>query len=200
MKLDEIIMATNNSNKLSEIKQIVGGILNFISLSEAGITRTVIEDGAEFEENAVKKAVEIMKLSGMPCLADDSGIVVEALDGRPGVYSARYACGSLDENASDEQNNFKLLGEMSGVLNRSAKYVCVLALAVPGEDCVTFTGECCGLISDKLCGTGGFGYDPLFYVEEYGKTMAQLSTDEKNRISHRRAAINKLLIYLGRSL
>lgn len=200
MDLGKIILATNNRHKLDEIREILSGKVKIVSLSDAGINHSVSEDGSTFEENAIKKAKEIMKIANMPVLADDSGLVVKALGGRPGVYSARYACDDFDDlntNASDSDNNFKLLREMEGIDDRSAKYVCILAFSVPGKECKIFTGECCGTILNKMQGSSGFGYDPLFYIKKYDKTMAQLNLSEKNSVSHRRLALEKFLSFVS---
>lgn len=185
----KLLLATRNKGKIKEITEVFG-VLGWEIEGLPPDAPEVIEDGTTFEENARKKAETIAALYQTAALADDSGLEVEALDGRPGVYSARYA----GENANDEENNRKLLSEMADIpaADRHARFVCVLALARPGEATVTVRGECKGEILTKPMGTGGFGYDPLFFVQEYGKTLAELSLADKNKISHRAKAIRAL--------
>ena len=140
----------------------------------------------------LKKAEIIGKYFDKITLSDDSGLVVEALNGDPGTYSARYA----GENATDEENVDKLLREMKAVTNRKAKFVCVLALVFPDGNKKVFEGECSGLITEYKTGTNGFGYDPVFYISQYDKTMAELEPEQKNMISHRSDAVKKLINYL----
>lgn len=186
--MSRLVIATNNLGKVREIKAILGGFYDeIISLKEAGIILEVIEDGTTFEENAVKKALEAYDITGCDTLADDSGICVEALDGRPGVYSARYS----GEKATDLDNNNKLLWELKGEKNRKAKYVCVMAL-VSGGEVITASGESFGTITNAPDGDGGFGYDPLFFSEEFGQTYACLPAAIKNSISHRYKALTAL--------
>ncbi|MDD5018212.1 MAG: XTP/dITP diphosphatase [Eubacteriales bacterium] len=183
--MKKLIIATNNEGKAGEIKAILGGFYDeILSLKDAGLTLDVIEDGQSFEENAIKKAKEAARLSGCDTLADDSGLCVDALGGAPGIYSARYA----GEGAADDENNDKLLREMAGKTDRRAKFVCAMALA-SGGGILTARGEVCGVITGEKSGQGGFGYDPLFFVSEYGQTMAQLPADVKNSISHRSRAL-----------
>lgn len=188
------VLASKNKNKAEEIKEILGDGFNVITQSEAGVGEIdVVEDGETFEENAIKKAETIMRATGQAVIADDSGLCVEFLDGAPGVYTARYA----GENASDEDNINKLLKSLDGVApgKRAAKFVCVIAVAKPDCDTVTFRGECEGAISFKPCGDKGFGYDPIFYVTKYDCTMAELEPHIKNAISHRSAALKKFVLY-----
>jgi len=186
--MKRLVIATNNEGKAREIKAILGSFYaEILSLKDMGAAIEVVEDGATFEENAVKKALEVYKAARCDTLADDSGLCVEALGGRPGVYSARYA----GENASDEENNAKLLFEMRDETDRRAKYVCVMALA-DENGILTATGESFGTITHAPCGEGGFGYDPLFYSAEFGTTYACLPPEIKNSISHRAKALEAL--------
>ena len=185
------ILASKNQHKAEEIKSILGEEFAIITQTEAGACDIDdIEDGLTFEENAIKKAETIMKATGKPTIADDSGLCVEYLNGAPGVYTARYA----GENATDEENINKLLKNLKGlnVLDRRAKFVCVIALAVPGKETKVFKGECKGYITEKPMGEDGFGYDPIFYYEKYARTLAQLEPHIKNAISHRFLALKKL--------
>lgn len=185
------ILASKNQHKAAEIKDILGEGFEIITQTDAGAGDIdVIEDGVTFEENAIKKAETIMKATGKPTIADDSGLCVEYLNGAPGVYTARYA----GENATDGDNINKLLKNLEGlnVLDRRAKFVCVIALAVPGENTKVFRGECEGYITEEPMGKDGFGYDPIFYYEKYARTLAQLEPHIKNAISHRSNALKKL--------
>lgn len=189
----KLIFASKNRNKAKEVNAILGSGYEIITQSDAGYADIdVVEDGATFEENAVKKALAVMQASGQPCIADDSGLCVDALGGRPGVYTARFA----GENATDEQNIRKLLAELDGVPfeKRTARFVCTVAVAIPGKEPKVFRGECEGIILGEKRGENGFGYDPVFYVEKYQKTMAELPAETKNSISHRFNALKKLKI------
>jgi XTP/dITP diphosphohydrolase len=186
--MSRLVIGTNNVHKTREIKQILAGFYDeILSLEEAGIELEVDEDGETLEENAVKKAVEAAKRSGCDTLADDTGLMVDALGGAPGVYSARYA----GEDVSYEQNNIKLLKELDGSSDRNAKFVCVMALVKEGK-VITAKGEVPGVITKELLGEQGFGYDPLFYSTELCKTFAQASAEEKNAVSHRARALTAL--------
>jgi len=186
--MKKLIIATNNAGKVKEIKAIFQGIYDeVLSLKEAGIVLEVEEDGVTFEQNAVKKAVEAAAVSGYDALADDSGLCVAALGDAPGVYSARYA----GPHATDALNNEKLLSAMEDVLDRSAKFVSVVALA-RGSDVITAQGEVHGEIVRRPAGCGGFGYDPLFLLPEWNLTFAQLPVEAKNKLSHRARALNAL--------
>ena len=158
------------------------------SLTDFGPIPAVEEDGNTFEENAYKKASFTAKILGIPALADDSGLVVEALDGAPGVLSARYA----GENATDEQRIAKLLQEMQGQTNRKAAFECVLSLAVPSGPALTYAGRCEGLLAEQPEGQSGFGYDPIFFYPPLKKTFGQMTATEKSHISHRGKALNEL--------
>lgn len=186
----KLIIASNNNHKLIEIKAILGGLFEeILSMREAGIEHETVEDGSTFMENAVKKAKEIAELSGCCALADDSGICVDALDGAPGIYSARF-CG---HHGDDEANNRLLLKKLEGREDRGAHYTCAIALVYPDGRQVCAEGYMYGQIGYEEKGENGFGYDPLFFLPEYGCTAAQLSPEQKNLISHRASALHALL-------
>lgn len=186
----KLILASNNNHKLIEIKAILGGLFEeIVSMREAGIEHETVEDGSTFMENAVKKAKEIARLSGCCALADDSGICVDALDGAPGIYSARF-CG---HHGDDEANNRLLLKKLEGREDRGAHYTCAIALVYPDGRQVCAEGYMYGQIGHEEEGENGFGYDPLFFLPEYGCTAAQLSPEQKNQISHRASALHALL-------
>lgn len=190
-RLNELVLATRNPGKVREMAALLADLgVTVRSLSDVPGAPEVEEDGRTFAENAVKKAETIARFTGLPALADDLGLEVDALGGAPGVFSARYA----GEGASDAANNAKLLAALAGVPaeRRTARYRCVLALAVPGMPTVTVEGVCEGRIAEQPRGTGGFGYDPLFYLPGRGKTMAELRPEEKNAISHRGQALRRL--------
>jgi XTP/dITP diphosphohydrolase len=194
--MKELIVATGNNGKLIEINELLKGyVATMLSLKDFPGLPEIEEDGLTFTENAIKKAKLTSLATGKPVIADDSGLLVAALDGRPGVYSARFA----SPGASDAQNNQKLLAELSGIPaeKRLACFQCVIALYQPDGSCVTFSGELDGLILESPRGSGGFGYDPLFLVREYGKTLAELPPEIKNRISHRGKALHKLKAFLS---
>ena len=184
-----LVIATGNPGKTVEIRDMLKGYpIDIKNLDDFGPIPPVVEDGDTFDENAYKKASFVSKILGYPALADDSGLVVDALDGAPGVYSARYA----GENASDQQRYTKLLDEMKGHTNRQAAFECVISLAVPTGAALTYEGSCEGLITAKPSGNGGFGYDPVFYYPPLKKTFGELSREEKSRISHRGKALGEL--------
>ncbi len=188
----KLIIATNNQKKLKEMKAILLKYFDSVqSLAEAGIDHETVEDGTTFEQNALKKASEIAKISGCAAVADDSGLVVDALGGEPGIYSARYAGGHGDDIA----NLNLVLEKMQGKQNRSARFVCALAY-VNGDESAVFRGEMEGEINHAPVGENGFGYDPIFFLPEYGCTSAEISSDEKNKISHRAKAIAQFAAYL----
>ncbi len=192
--MGRLLIATNNQGKVKEIKAILGNFYDeIVSLKDAGIDLEVVEDGDSFEANAVKKAREAAQVAGCDALADDSGLCVDALDGAPGVYSARYA----GENATDEDNNEKLLKKLEGVTARGARFVSVVAL-VSGDNVTTACGEVCGVISHEPSGNGGFGYDPLFFVQKLGQTFAEIPLEIKNSLSHRARALEALKQKLGK--
>ncbi len=188
--IDEIVLATGNKGKVKEFEGLLHGIaVRIIGLGDLESPPEVVEDGETFLDNALKKARTIAKYSGKPALADDSGLAVDALGGRPGVYSARYS----GDDATDEKNIDKLLGELGDAEHRSARFVCFLALVTPDGKETVVSGKCEGVILTEPRGSGGFGYDPVFYLPEYGKTMAEIPADLKNRISHRARAAEKLV-------
>jgi XTP/dITP diphosphohydrolase len=184
-----LVIATGNPGKTAEISDLLKGFpIKIKNLDDFGPIPPVVEDGETFDENAYKKASFISKILGFPALADDSGLVVEALGGAPGVYSARYA----GENATDAQRYTKLLEAMKGQTNRKAAFECVISLAVPTGAALTYEGRCEGLIAEKPAGDGGFGYDPVFYYPPLKKSFGELSRKEKSRISHRGKALGEL--------
>lgn len=185
----KILVATKNKGKLREIKEILSDY-QVMGMDEAGFTHETIEDGTTFEENAYKKAFELMELSGLPVLADDSGLMVDALGGKPGVYSSRFA----GEHATDDQNIQKLLSKLEQIKDNdnTARFVCCMCLLYPDGNKIIARGECEGLIINENRGESGFGYDPVFYVPSYDKTFAELGSEIKNQISHRRKALENL--------
>lgn len=186
----KLIIASNNKHKTYEIKGILGGKFDeILSLSEAGITHETIEDGETFMDNALKKAREIAELSGVPTLADDSGLCCDALDGAPGVLSARFA----GTHGDDANNNARLLELLSDKEDKSAHYTCAMALVYPDGRVLCAEGYMYGRIIGEPRGEHGFGYDPLFIPVGYSRTVAQMSDEEKNSISHRGRALELLL-------
>lgn len=187
----EVVIATRNPGKFREIKAILSSLpLKFFSLEDFPDMPEVVEDGATFSENAGKKARTIADFTGRPAIADDSGLAVDALQGRPGVFSSRYA----GEKATDRKRCQKLLEEMASIPQgkRQARFMCTMAVALPGGRMEVVEGECRGWITSAPRGKRGFGYDPIFFVPQFGKTMAELEPEEKNRISHRGRALEKL--------
>lgn len=185
----KLVIATKNQGKVREFQDILGGLdCEILPMTEYGVDIEVVEDADSFMGNAVKKATEVMQACGEITIADDSGLVVDALDGAPGVYSARYA----GEHATDLENNLKLLKNMEGIENRKARFVCAIAVAYPDGRVKTASGEFEGLIDYEMKGEGGFGYDVLFYLPEYGKTSAEIPAEVKNKISHRYKALHKI--------
>lgn len=184
--MKKVILATNNEGKLKEFKALFP-MVEIVSLKEIGYTKEIIEDGTSFEENAILKAKQVSLDTNQIVIADDSGLEVFALNGAPGVYSARY---SKDHNT--QANNELLIKNLEGVEDRKAQFVCVICIYLPSGKYYLSKGICEGSISKSLSGTNGFGYDPCFYVKEYGKTMAELPLSEKNKISHRAKAIKGL--------
>ena len=183
-----LVIATKNKGKSAEIKGVLKDFPILVKdLNDFDPIPEPVEDGDTFEENAYKKAGFTAKLLGLPTLADDSGLEVQALAGAPGVYSARYA----GPGATDHENNAKLLRAMSGEVNRKARFCCVLSLAVPSGASLTYEGFCEGVILDSARGERGFGYDPLFLYPSRGKTFAEMSMEEKLSISHRGRALKK---------
>jgi XTP/dITP diphosphohydrolase len=195
-----IVLATSNTNKVKEFKAMLADFpVEIKSLADFGPLPPVVEDGATFDENAYKKAHHVAKVLGIPAIADDSGLSVTALNGEPGVYSARYA----GEGATDQQNWEKLLKKMDGVKDRAAFFTCVLSIAVPSGPALTYEATCDGTILESPRGENGFGYDPVFYYEPLKKTFAELSMEEKNRVSHRgkvfkevKTEFDKIMVWL----
>lgn len=189
----KIFLATGNKHKIDEIKAIFKNVKNIeiLSIKDGIEIPEVVEDGDTFEANSAKKALEIAKFTGMITIADDSGLCVDALNGEPGVYSARYS----GEGATDASNNEKLIKNLQGIENRKAHFVSVITLGKPDGRAYSFRGEVEGEIIDTPRGDTGFGYDPHFYVAEYGKTLAEMP-EMKNVISHRANALKKLEVEL----
>lgn len=188
----ELLVATRNAGKLREIRRLLTGSgFEVLGLDDFPDLPEVVEDGETFAENALKKARQIAVLTGKTTLADDSGLVVEALGGAPGVYSARFA----GHDADDAANNRKLLAELAGVPShkRGAAFHCAMALVTCDGDIRQVDGQVSGQILEQPVGTDGFGYDPLFWLSEFGMTMAEIPLDEKNRISHRGQALSLML-------
>lgn len=184
-----LVIATRNKGKTLEIKELLKGFpVEIKNLDDFGPIPHLEEDGDTFDENAYKKASFAARVLGLPALADDSGLIVEALDGAPGVHSARYA----GEDATDEQRYLKLLDDMKGKSNRKAAFECVISIAVPSGPALTYEARCEGLIATEPAGSNGFGYDPVFFYTPLNKTFAQISREEKNRISHRGKALAEL--------
>ena len=184
-----LVIATRNKGKTLEIKELLKGFpVEIKNLDDFGPIPHLKEDGDTFDENAYKKASFAARILGLPALADDSGLTVEALDGAPGIHSARYA----GENATDEQRYLQLLDEMEGKSNRKAAFECVISIAVPTGPALTYEARCEGLITTEPAGSNGFGYDPVFFYPPYNKTFAQITLEEKNRISHRGKALAEL--------
>lgn len=184
----EIVLATENQGKIKEIKAMLKGLdLQILTLQDFPNLPKIVEDGETFKENAIKKAKEIADFTSRVALADDSGLEVEALNNAPGVYSARFA----GEKAKDLENNKKLLALLKGLplVRRKARFVCVIAIAEPDGKVYATKGELKGLIALRPAGKYGFGYDPIFFLPQYKKTVAQISAEDKNRISHRSKAL-----------
>jgi len=190
--VSRLLFATTNAGKLTELRHLLGEGTQVLSLADFPGVPEPVEDGVTFEDNARKKALEYAKATGVWTLADDSGLCVDALDGRPGVYSARYAPG--DDKARYE----KLLGELSGVPDeqRGAAFECALCLASPEGETRVEVGQLRGRIGHGPKGSHGFGYDPVFLVPELGRTVAELSREEKSRLSHRARAFEKMRPHL----
>ena len=184
-----LVIATRNKGKTAEIKDLLRGFpVDIKNLDDFGPIPHLEEDGDTFDENAYKKASFVARILGLPALADDSGLLVEALNGAPGVHSARYA----GENATDKQRCLKLLDAIIGKKNRKAAFECVISIAVPTGPALTYEARCEGVIAEQPAGSNGFGYDPVFFYPPYNKTFAQLTREEKNRVSHRGKALAEL--------
>lgn len=193
--MKRLLVATRNRGKLKEIRAVLDGLVEeLLCIVDLPDLPETVEDGATFIDNALKKAREACQASGLPVLADDSGLVVDGLDGRPGVLSARFA----GPDANDAANNRALLAELAllPMASRKAAFVCVMAFVHPDGDEHIFQGMVSGRILDGLRGEGGFGYDPLFLVDGFQQTMAELSLEEKNHISHRGQALSAFRNYL----
>ncbi|MEF2292724.1 MULTISPECIES: XTP/dITP diphosphatase [Virgibacillus] len=195
--MKKIIIATKNKGKAKEFKELFAAYeLEAISLNELDGIPDVEETGSTFKENAALKVEQIASVLSLPVIADDSGLMIDALDGKPGVYSARYA----GEDKSDQANIDKVLTELHNVpeVKRTAHFICVLAVAIPGSATTYYTGYCHGRIAHSPIGKNGFGYDPIFIPKGFQQTMAQLSQEEKNAISHRRNALKELEVSLNK--
>lgn len=189
----KLIIASNNQHKIREIKSILADKFDdILSLREAGIDHETVEDGTTFMENALKKAREIAEISGAAALADDSGICAHALGGAPGIYSARYA-GEDGGHGDDEANNDLLLKNLEDKADRTAHYTCAMALCYPDGSEVTAEGYMYGTVITERRGERGFGYDPLFVPVGESRTVAEMTDEEKNAISHRANALKNLL-------
>ena len=189
----DILIASHNQGKILEIKKYFENFsINFFDLKSLDIHESISEPYDTFQQNSFHKADYYSSISGMLVLADDSGLEVECLNGKPGVLSARYG----GDHLSDHERNLLLLDEISDFNNIKAKFKCVLTLCKNQEWVSSFEGECEGLIIGKEKGSNGFGYDPIFFLEKYAKTMAEIDTDIKNKISHRAIALNKLSNFL----
>lgn len=190
----KLIIASNNKHKIYEIKKILGDRFDeILSLREAGIDHETVEDGTTFMENAYKKAKEIAEISGCAALADDSGISADALDGAPGIYSARFS----GEHGNDQANNDLLVARLSDKEDKSAHYTAAICLVYPDGKRVEAEGYLYGRIIDTPRGTRGFGYDPIFVPDGETRTVAEMTDEEKNAISHRAKALNALLLKLA---
>ncbi len=188
---NKIVFATNNKHKLSELREIMGSEYEILSLSDIGCYDDIEETADTIEGNALIKAHFISDKYGYDCFADDTGLEVEALNGAPGVYSARYA----GDNHDSVANMNKLLNELNGIENRKSRFLTVIALVFKGKT-ITFEGIINGNIIDTPMGDNGFGYDPIFVPENSNKTFAQMTSEEKNTMSHRARATKKLIEYL----
>jgi XTP/dITP diphosphohydrolase len=188
----ELVFASSNQNKVAEIQKLIGNKIKLLSLKDINCTEEIAETGKTFHENALIKARYIFDNFKYNCFGDDSGLEVEALNNAPGVYSARYA----GEPKNDANNTQKLLKELASKNNRNACFKTVIALIIDGKE-QFFEGEIKGRIALQPIGDGGFGYDPVFIPNGYGRTFAQMSLDEKNSISHRAIAVRELVDYLN---
>ncbi len=190
------VVATKNAHKVRELSKLFAkyGEFELITSHQAGFDKEIEENGSTFSENAYIKAFETAKALGLPAIADDSGLCVDALDGAPGIYSARYASADGETNSTDEQNNEKLLFDLRDVPmeKRGGGYVCAICLCFPDGTHIDALGECRGKILFEQRGNGGFGYDSMFFCEEHNKTYGEISEEEKNKISHRANAVKDL--------
>lgn len=188
----ELVFATNNEHKLREISQILGNRFKVLSLSDINCVEDIPEDSPTIEENSMDKAEYVYKRYQKNCFADDTGLEIEALEGRPGVISARYA----GEEKNMDKNIEKVLNELNGIDNRRARFKTVISLIINGKK-FQFEGVVNGTILTEKKGMGGFGYDPVFWPEGYTKTFAEMNPEEKNKISHRGIAVDKLTEFLN---
>ena len=186
----KVVFATKNEDKVKEVREILGPDFEVVSMTEAGIDTEIIEDGETFEENAIKKAEQVMKLCNEIVLADDSGLEIDYLNGEPGVHSARY----LGEDTPYSVKNQSILQRLEGARGsqRSARFVCAVAAALPGKYTIIAQETMEGEIAREPKGENGFGYDPIFFVYKYRKTTAELTMEQKNRISHRGKAFRAI--------
>lgn len=193
---DRIVIATRNKGKVNEIRELVRNLpVEFLTLDDVPAAPEVVEDGCTFEENALKKAHAVARATGMTTIADDSGLTVDALDGRPGVLSARYG----GDGATDEEKCLRILEELRDVpdAGRTSRFVCALALVEPGGQEHLFVETCEGRIIRELRGAHGFGYDPIFLYEPAGRTFAEMDREAKNQVSHRGRALRRLASFLA---
>lgn len=186
----ELVLASNNKHKLAEVQQILKGH-HILSLADVSFFGEILEDENTFEGNSLKKARIVAEYCGKDTIADDSGLCIVDLNNEPGVFSARYS-----KEGTDDANINKVLEKLAGKTSE-AKFVSVISLVKKNGTEISFRGECSGRILTEKRGSNGFGYDPIFFVEEYKKTFAELSSEEKNSISHRKAALTKLVDYLA---
>ena len=193
--MKQLVFASNNAHKVRELRQLLGSDYEVLSLADIGCTADIPETADTFEGNALQKAQWVKEHYGLDCIADDSGLEVDALGGAPGVYSARYAGAGHDHAA----NNARLLSELEGKADRSARFRTVIALVRKGCEPMFFSGKVEGSILDHLQGSEGFGYDPLFVPEGWNKTFAEATPDEKNAVSHRGNAVRALVAYLSQN-
>ena len=189
--MEELVIATHNKHKAEEIKRLLDGKIKIVTLNELGCKEEIPEEGETLKENALQKAQCVWEKYHKNCFADDTGLMVDALNGEPGVYSARYA----GEHCSFDDNINLLLDNMEGKTNRNARFETVICLIEDGK-ARYFEGKCEGCILTERYGRGGFGYDPIFMPKGYGESFAELSTEEKNKISHRGKATAELIKYL----
>lgn len=180
------VLASHNQKKIRELRAILSGLgVEVLSQADVGVSLEPEETGSTFAENAKIKAEAVMRATGLPAIADDSGLMVDALGGAPGVYSARYGGPGLDDTGRWQL----LLRNMEGQTERTCRFVCAICCCFPDGTELTAYGECPGVVAHEAHGSGGFGYDPVFWLPQYGKTMAELTAEEKNAISHRGKAL-----------
>ena len=193
----DIVIATRNKKKIEEVRRLLSGLdINIVTIDNYGNMPEIIEDGNTFEENALKKARAIAQITKKPTLADDSGLQVDALGGAPGIYSARYA----GEDSDDRKNIEKLLKEMKGIKDRRARFVCIIAFALPDGSHYLFKGVTEGSIGEVPKGEKGFGYDPIFYPDGYDKTFAEMEPEQKDFLSHRGKALRKFKEFIKENM